>query len=69
MRFMSKGSKLKTLLIATKNPGKFAEISEVLSSLPIKLLSLKDLRLKDVVEEHCATHEENAILKARYFFF
>ena len=59
---------MKTLLIATKNPGKFAEISEVLGDLPIKLLSLKDLGLKDEVEEHGATHEENAILKARYFF-
>lgn len=56
------------LLIATKNPGKFSEISEVLGNLPIKLLSLADLNLKDEVEEHGMTHEENAILKARYFF-
>lgn len=56
------------LLIATKNQGKFTEVSEVLDSLPIKLLSLKDLNLKDEVEEHGLTHEENAILKARYFF-
>lgn len=56
------------LLVATKNPGKFAEISEVLGSLPIKLLSLKDLNLKDEVEERGVTHEENAILKAQYFF-
>jgi len=65
---MPKNSKFKTLLIATKNPGKFSEISEVLESLPIKLLSLKDLGLNDEVEEHGVTHEENAILKARYFF-
>ena len=51
-----------------EKPGKFAEISEVLGSLPIKLLSLKDLNLKDEVEEHGLTHEENAILKAQYFF-
>lgn len=56
------------LLIATKNPGKFTEISEVLNSLPIKLLSLKDLNLNDEVEEHGVTHEQNAILKAQYFF-
>ena len=65
---MPRNPKLKSLLIATKNPGKFAEISEVLGSLPIKLLSLKDLNLKDEVEEHGLTHEENAILKAQYFF-
>lgn len=57
-----------TLLIATKNPGKFSEISEILGDLPIKLLSLKDLNLKDEVEEHGATHKENAVLKAQYFF-
>lgn len=56
------------LLIATKNPGKFAEISEVLSSLSIKLLSLADLNLCDEVEEHGASHSENATLKAQYFF-
>ncbi len=59
---------LDTLLIATKNPGKFSEISEVLGGLQIKLLSLADMGLQDEVEEHGVTHEENAILKARYFF-
>lgn len=56
------------LLIATKNPGKFAEISEVLCGLPIVLKSLRDVGLDDEVEEHGVTHEENALLKARYFF-
>lgn len=56
------------LLIATKNPGKFSEISEVLSGLPLKLLSLKDVGCEDDVEEHGATHEANAILKAQHFF-
>lgn len=56
------------LLIATKNPGKFSEISEVLSQLPIELVSLADLGITEDVEEHGATHEENAILKAQYFY-
>ncbi|MBI2639097.1 non-canonical purine NTP pyrophosphatase [Candidatus Peregrinibacteria bacterium] len=56
------------LLIATKNPGKFSEISEVLRSLPLELLSLRNLGIKDEVEEHGDTHEANAILKARYFY-
>lgn len=56
------------LLIATKNAGKFAEITEVLGVLPIELLSLSDLELKDEVEETGETHEHNAILKAQYFF-
>ncbi|MBI5413638.1 non-canonical purine NTP pyrophosphatase [Candidatus Peregrinibacteria bacterium] len=64
---------MKKLLIATKNPGKFAEILEVLKSqdeplADYEFLSLADLKIKDEVEEHGVTHEENAILKARYFF-
>lgn len=56
------------LLIATKNPGKFSEISEVLADLPLQLFSLKDINCEDDVEEHGATHEANAILKAQHFF-
>lgn len=56
------------LLIATKNKGKFMEISEVLAGLPVELISLKNLGLEDEVEEHGSTHEANAILKAQYFF-
>jgi XTP/dITP diphosphohydrolase len=56
------------LLIATKNAGKFAEISEVLGALPLELISLSDLGLKDEVNETGETHEQNAILKAEYFF-
>lgn len=59
---------MKHLLIATKNPGKFAEIAEVLRALPLKLLSLADIGVSDDVEETGQTHEVNAILKAQYFF-
>lgn len=59
---------MKQLLVATKNPGKFSEISEVLETLLLKLLSLRDLGIADDIEETGKTHEENAILKARYFF-
>ncbi|MEK9132298.1 MAG: non-canonical purine NTP pyrophosphatase [Patescibacteria group bacterium] len=56
------------LLIATKNRGKFEEIAEVLGGLPLTLLSLADIGSDDEVEETGATHKENAILKARYFY-
>lgn len=56
------------LLIATKNPGKFSEITEVLGGLPLELISLRDLWLNDEVEEYGETHEANAVLKARYFY-
>lgn len=65
-RFYKRG--IMKLLIATKNPGKFSEISEVLCSLPLELLDLHNAGIKDEVEEHGDTHEANAILKARYFY-
>lgn len=52
------------LLIATKNPGKFAEFKVLLSDLPIKLLSLKDLKINNEVNEDGQTFKENAIKKA-----
>lgn len=56
------------LLIATRNPGKFLEITEVLHDSPIQLLSLKDFGYTDEVEEHGATHENNAFLRAWHFY-
>ncbi len=56
------------LLIATANPGKLAEIREFLSDLPIELLSLQDIECTDVIKETGKTFEENAILKATYYF-
>ncbi|PJC37327.1 non-canonical purine NTP pyrophosphatase [Candidatus Peregrinibacteria bacterium CG_4_9_14_0_2_um_filter_53_11] len=56
------------LLVATKNEGKFREIGEVLGALPVELVSLKMAGIDDDVEETAATHEENALLKARYFY-
>lgn len=56
------------LLIATKNAGKFGEIREVLNGGLFEIFSLRDFNLNDEVDETGETHEENAILKARYFF-
>lgn len=53
------------VVIATRNPGKFREIKDVLSSLPLKFLSLEDFPdLPEVVEDG-ATFAENARKKAR----
>lgn len=59
---------IKKLLIATKNQGKFCEITEVLQTLPLELCSLADINANIDVEETGETHEANAILKAQYFF-
>jgi XTP/dITP diphosphohydrolase len=62
----AKGSaKPQEVVIATRNPGKFREIKAILSSLPLKFLSLEDFPdIPDVVEDG-ATFAENAGKKAR----
>jgi XTP/dITP diphosphohydrolase len=58
---------MKKLLIATNNPGKVKEYKELLKDLPLKLVSLKDLGIKDKVNESGKTFEENAIKKAKFY--
>ncbi len=55
------------LLIATTNPGKLAEILRFLSDIPVELVSLDDIGIKERVEETGKTFEENAILKAKFY--
>jgi XTP/dITP diphosphohydrolase len=58
---------MKKLLIATTNPGKLVEISTFLKDSPFELVSLKDVGIKDDVEETGKTYEENSLLKAIYY--
>ena len=53
------------LLVATTNPGKFAEVEACLKQLPLEILSLKSLERYPEVNEDGATFEENALKKAR----
>ncbi len=55
------------LLIATKNPGKFKEISAFLQMPGLKLLSLSDFPKVKEPEETGATFKENARIKAAYY--
>lgn len=55
------------ILIATHNKGKLSEILEVLSGLPHEFVSLSDLGITEDVEETGLTHDENALIKARFF--
>ena len=52
------------LLIGTRNESKKKEIGELLSEIPIQLVTLVDIGIDDEVEEDGQTFEENAILKA-----
>src|SRR5467141_254291 len=58
---------MRTLLLATSNQHKLEELCAILSDLPFKLVSLKDLQLDMLVEETGATFAENAELKARAY--
>jgi XTP/dITP diphosphohydrolase len=56
------------LLIATSNPGKIKEISQVLTGLDLELFTLKDLNINTDVEETGSSYAENAEIKARFFY-
>jgi XTP/dITP diphosphohydrolase len=52
------------LLVATTNPGKFAEVKGFLGDLSLGIISLRDLRNPPTIVEDGATFEENALKKA-----
>lgn len=55
------------ILIATKNPGKFTEIAQILIDIEAIFLSLDDLGITADFEETGQTFEENALGKARFY--
>lgn len=59
---------MRTLLAATTNPAKLKEIQLVFADFGVTLLSLKDFSEVAPAEETGETFEENAILKAKYYF-
>ncbi len=58
---------MKKLVIATRNPGKFKEISSFLSDLPLEILSLKNVGIMEDVEETGKTYKENSQRKAIFY--
>jgi len=56
------------LLIGTNNDGKVIEIRQVLNGLPVSIVLPADLKIQTAPVESGDTFEENALLKARYFF-
>jgi len=55
-----------TLVIATRNPGKTAEIRDLLQGYPVHIKNLDDFGPIPEVEEDGATFEENAYKKASF---
>jgi XTP/dITP diphosphohydrolase len=58
---------MRTLLIATTNPGKLREIRGILADVPVELVSLDQLPGIPAPEEPGQTFAENARIKALYY--
>ncbi len=66
---MISGNLMKKILIATSNLGKFKQIEKFLHGLPIEFLSLKNFsEIKNEPEENAETFEDNAKIKAEFYF-
>jgi XTP/dITP diphosphohydrolase len=55
------------LLLASQNPGKLAEMKELVAGLAFRVVSPGDLGIHEAPEETGASFIENAILKARHY--
>ncbi|HHT96372.1 MAG TPA: RdgB/HAM1 family non-canonical purine NTP pyrophosphatase [Clostridiales bacterium] len=58
---------MKNIIFATHNEDKMKEIREIMKDLQYRILSLKDIGLKQDVIENGESFEDNAILKAKAF--
>jgi len=55
------------LLLASQNPGKLAEMRQLVKGLPFHVVGPRDLGIMEAPEETGKTFHENAVLKARYY--
>jgi XTP/dITP diphosphohydrolase len=58
---------MKKLLIATHNPGKIRELTQLLADVSLELLSLRDVGITEDIEEDGKTYEENSQKKALFY--
>lgn len=56
-----------TLVLATRNPGKTAEIRELLAGEPVRVLNLDDFGPTPEARESAETFADNAYLKAAFY--
>lgn len=55
------------ILLASHNQHKASEIKDILKTLPIEIITLKDIDDQDEVEENGQSFADNALLKAQYY--
>ncbi len=56
---------MKKIIFATGNAGKMKEIRNILSDLPVQVLSMKEVGIQTDIVEDGKTFAENAVIKAR----
>ena len=56
---------MKKIILATKNAGKVRELTQMMETHEIEILSLLDINYEAEIEETGTTFEENALIKAR----
>ena len=56
---------MKKIIFATGNAGKMKEIRNILSDLPVQVLSMKEVGIQTDIVEDWKTFAENAVIKAR----
>ncbi|MBX4205096.1 MAG: non-canonical purine NTP pyrophosphatase [Candidatus Doudnabacteria bacterium] len=59
---------MKKLLLGTTDKGKIEEYRKLLSDLPMEFVSLNDLGIAEKPEVTGKTFEENAVLKAKFYY-
>lgn len=59
---------MKRIVLATKNQGKIKEMRALLAPLDIEVLSLADFEPIEDAKENGTTFQDNALIKARYYY-
>lgn len=59
---------MKKILVATTNPAKLAEYRILLAEFGLGAISLRDVGIAESPEESGANFEDNALIKARFYF-
>src|SRR6478672_7296500 len=59
---------IKKLLLGTANPSKALMYKEFFKGMPVKIFTPKEVGIAEEPEETGKTFEENAVLKANYYF-
>src|SRR5438876_12056727 len=55
------------ILLASQNPGKLAEMRQLLAGLPLRVVGPREVGILEAPDETGRTFLENAVLKARHY--